>query len=103
VTATLEQLDAFHRLVVRYPADLGLALTAEDVVRVARSGRVASLAGMEGGHSIGESLGALRMMHALGARYLTLTHNDNTPWADSATDEPAHAGSPTSGGRSSRR
>jgi membrane dipeptidase len=92
VTATLEQLDGFHRLVARYPADLGLALTAEDVVRVARSGRVASLAGMEGGHSIGQSLGALRMMYALGARYLTLTHNDNTPWADSATDEPAHGG-----------
>jgi len=53
---------------------------------------VASLAGMEGGHSIGESLGALRMMYALGARYLTLTHNDNVPWADSATDEPVHAG-----------
>src|SRR3954452_2704409 len=92
VTATLEQLDGFHRLVARYPADLGLALTAEDVVRVARSGRVAALAGMEGGHSIGESLGALRMMYALGARYLTLTHNDNTSWADSATDEPAHGG-----------
>jgi membrane dipeptidase len=92
VTATLEQLDGFHRLLARYPADLGLALTAEDVVRVARSGRVASLAGMEGGHSIGESLGALRMMYALGARYMTLTHNDNTSWADSATDEPAHGG-----------
>jgi membrane dipeptidase len=92
VTATLEQLDGFHRLLARYPADLGLALTADDVVRVARSGRVASLAGMEGGHSIGESLGALRMMYALGARYMTLTHNDNTSWADSATDEPAHGG-----------
>jgi membrane dipeptidase len=92
VTATLEQLDGFHRLLARYPADLGLALTAEDVVRVARSGRVASLAGMEGGHSIGESLGALRMMYVLGARYMTLTHNDNTSWADSATDEPAHGG-----------
>jgi membrane dipeptidase len=92
VTATLEQLDGFHRLLARYPADLGLALTAEEVVRVARAGRVASLAGMEGGHSIGESLGALRMMYALGARYMTLTHNDNTSWADSATDEPAHGG-----------
>ncbi|HYJ74826.1 MAG TPA: dipeptidase, partial [Kineosporiaceae bacterium] len=92
VTATLEQLDGLHRLVARYPADLGLALTAEDVVRIARSGRVASLAGMEGGHSIGESLGALRMLYALGARYMTLTHNDNTRWADSATDEPVHGG-----------
>jgi membrane dipeptidase len=92
VTATLEQLDGFHRLLARYPADLGLALTAEAVVRVARSGRIASLAGMEGGHSIGESLGALRMMYALGARYLTLTHNRTTAWADSATDEPRHGG-----------
>jgi membrane dipeptidase len=92
VTATLEQLDALHRLLARYPADLGLALTAGDVVRVAASGRVASLAGVEGGHSIGGSLGALRMLHALGARYMTLTHNDNTPWADSATDEPVHGG-----------
>jgi membrane dipeptidase len=78
--------------VARYPADLGLAMTAEDVVRIARSGRIASLAGMEGGHSIGESLGALRMLYALGARYMTLTHNANTPWADSATDEPVHGG-----------
>ncbi|HVN11330.1 MAG TPA: dipeptidase [Kineosporiaceae bacterium] len=92
VTATLEQLDAFHRLVARYPADLGLALTAEAVVRVAGSGRVASLAGIEGGHSIGDSLGALRMMYALGARYMTLTHNHATSWADSAMDEPRHGG-----------
>jgi membrane dipeptidase len=92
VTATLEQLDGFHRLLARYPADLGLALTAEDMIRVTRSGRIASLAGMEGGHSIGESLGALRMMYALGARYLTLTHNRTTSWADSATDEPRHDG-----------
>jgi membrane dipeptidase len=92
VTATLEQLDGFHRLLARYPGDLGLALTAEAVVRISRSGRVASLAGMEGGHCIGGSLGALRMMYALGARYMTLTHNHTTTWADSATDEPRHEG-----------
>lgn len=92
VTATLEQLDAFHHLVRRYPDHLGLALTSADVDRVCSMGRVASLAGVEGGHSIGCSLGALRMLHALGARYMTLTHNDNTPWADSATDAPVHGG-----------
>ena len=97
VTATLEQLDGFHRMLRRYPDDLELALTADDVERVAATGRIASLAGMEGGQSIGCSLGALRMMHALGARYLTLTHNDNTPWADSATDVPEHDGLTTFG------
>ncbi|MGZ4617083.1 MAG: dipeptidase [Actinomycetes bacterium] len=92
VTATLEQLDGWHELLRRYPDDLGLALTADDVDRVVAQGRIASLAGMEGGQSIGCSLGALRMMFALGARYLTLTHNDNNPWADSATDKPVHDG-----------
>lgn len=92
VTATLEQLDGWRELLRRYPDHFGLALTADDVDRVAAQGRIASLAGMEGGQSIGCSLGALRMMYALGARYMTLTHNDNNPWADSATDEPAHGG-----------
>ncbi|MGZ4640446.1 MAG: dipeptidase, partial [Actinomycetes bacterium] len=92
VTATLEQLDGWHELLRRYPDDLGLALTADDVDRVVAQGRIASLAGMEGGQSIGCSLGAQRMMFALGARYLTLTHNDNNPWADSATDKPVHDG-----------
>jgi membrane dipeptidase len=92
VTATLEQLDGFHTMLARYPDVLGLALTADDVERVCSQGRIASLAGMEGGQSIGCSLGALRMMYALGARYMTLTHNDNNPWADSATDEPEHDG-----------
>jgi membrane dipeptidase len=92
VTATLEQLDAWHELLRRYPDHFGRAVTADDVDRVAASDRIASLAGMEGGQSIGCSLGALRMMYALGARYMTLTHNDNNPWADSATDEPEHDG-----------
>lgn len=85
VTATLEQIDAVRNLVATYPADLTLALTADDIEDAHHSGRIAALIGMEGGHSIGASLGALRMMYALGARYLTLTHADNTAWADSAT------------------
>jgi membrane dipeptidase len=92
VTATLEQLDAWHALVGRYPGELGLARSADDVERICNEGRIASLAGMEGGQSIGASLGALRMMYALGARYLTLTHNDTHEWADSATDDPRHDG-----------
>jgi len=92
VTGTLEQLDAGRRMVERYADHLGAASMADDVETVFGSGRVASMFGIEGGHSIGCSLGALRMMHALGARYLTLTHNDNTPWADSATDAPGCGG-----------
>lgn len=92
VTATLEQVDFVRRLVQAFPADLVLCRTAAEVEDALASraapGRVASLMGMEGGHSIAESLGTLRMMHALGVRYLTLTHNENLPWADSATDEP---------------
>ena len=92
VTETLEQLDGWHELLRRYPAGFGKALTADEVDRVVAQGRVASLAGMEGGQSIGGSLGALRMLYRLGARYMTLTHNDNNGWADSATDEPQHGG-----------
>ncbi len=92
VTATLEQVDAVHEMVARYPEALGLARTADELEQVFASGRVASLMGAEGGQSIGCSLAALRMLHALGVRYLTLTHNDNTPWADSATDEPVLGG-----------
>ncbi|RPJ74114.1 MAG: membrane dipeptidase [Acidobacteria bacterium] len=92
VTATLEQIDIVHRMVRRYPGQLELALTAADIERIHKSGKVASLIGMEGGHSIGNSLGALRMLYQLGARYMTLTHGLNVSWADSATDTPAHDG-----------
>jgi membrane dipeptidase len=92
VTATLEQIDCVLALVERYPDRLALARTAEEVEVVFAGGRIASLMGAEGGHSIDCSMATLRMLYALGVRYLTLTHNDNTPWADSATDEPAHHG-----------
>jgi membrane dipeptidase len=91
VTATLEQIDAVRQLISRYPRDLRRALTADDMEAARAEGRIASLMGAEGGHSINCSLATLRAFHDLGVRYLTLTHNDNTPWADSATDEP-HAG-----------
>ncbi len=92
VTATLEQVDACHRMIERYADRLALATTADQVEAAWRRGRIASLLGAEGGHSIDCSLGALRMLFGLGVRYLTLTHNDNTPWADSATDDPAVGG-----------
>ncbi|UWE08148.1 dipeptidase [Actinacidiphila bryophytorum] len=92
VTATLEQIDVVHRMTERYPDDLALALTADDLEKARAQGRVASLMGAEGGHSIDGSLAVLRAFHALGVRYMTLTHNTNTAWADSATDEPAAGG-----------
>ncbi|WP_375480749.1 dipeptidase [uncultured Jatrophihabitans sp.] len=92
VTATIEQIDFVLRMTARYPEHLALALTADDVDAAFRAGRIASLLGAEGGHSIDGSLAVLRTLHAMGVRYMTLTHNDNTPWADSATDEPVHGG-----------
>jgi membrane dipeptidase len=88
VTAVFEQVDLVHRMIAAYPDRFQLALTADEVDAAFRAGKVASLLGAEGGHSIGNSLGVLRSLHALGVRYLTLTHNDNVGWADSATDEP---------------
>ncbi len=92
VSATLEQIDVVRRLAERYPADLRLAFTADDMEAARAEGRIASLMGAEGGHSINCSLATLRALHRLGVRYMTLTHNDNIPWADSATDEPAAGG-----------
>jgi membrane dipeptidase len=86
VTAVLEQVDLVHRMIDRYPARFQLALTASDVDAAFRAGKIASLLGAEGGHSIAGSLGVLRMLFALGVRYMTLTHNSNVGWADSATD-----------------
>jgi membrane dipeptidase len=92
VTATLEQIDCVRALAERYPDDLRLAGTAREVEDARRAGRIASLMGAEGGHSINNSLATLRTLYQLGVRYMTLTHNSNTAWADSATDEPAHNG-----------
>jgi membrane dipeptidase len=87
VRATLEQVDAAYRMVERYADRLAWATTADEAEAAMASGRVASLLGAEGGHQIDGSLAVLRMYHRLGVRYLTLTHNENVPWADSATDE----------------
>src|SRR5829696_7489293 len=92
VTATMEQIDIVHRMVRKYPDTFELALTAADIERIHKAGRIASLVGMEGGHSIDNSLANLRMFHRLGARYMTLTHSSNTPWADSCTDTPRSNG-----------
>ncbi|MPY49908.1 dipeptidase [Streptomyces acidicola] len=92
VTATLEQIDCVRQLIARYPQDLRAALTAADMEAGRAEGRIASLMGAEGGHSIDNSLATLRGLYALGVRYMTLTHNDNIAWADSATDEPRVGG-----------
>lgn len=92
VSACLEQIDCVRRLVDRYPGDLALARTADEVVAARAQGRIASLLGAEGGHSINNSLVTLRALRTLGVRYMTLTHNATIDWADSATDEPRHNG-----------
>src|SRR6476619_724606 len=88
----LEQFDIARRMIARYPDRLALALTADDIERDFKKGKVASLLGMEGGHAIENSLGALRSYYALGARYMTLTHNVTLDWADAALDSVRHGG-----------
>ncbi|NEB77715.1 membrane dipeptidase [Streptomyces sp. SID14478] len=92
VSATLEQIDCVDQLIARYAGDLREARTAADMEQARAEGRIASLKGAEGGHSINNSLATLRALYALGVRYMTLTHNDNIAWADSATDEPGVGG-----------
>lgn len=88
VRSVIEQIDVIKRLIARYPKELALVTTADEVIAERKRGRIAGLIGVEGGHSIGSSLGVLRQLYALGARYMTITHSKNTPWADSATDAP---------------
>lgn len=88
----LEQIDLIRRLCARYPGDLAMAFTAADVERNFRARKISCLIGIEGGHAIESSLGALRLFHALGTRYMTLTHWETTDWADAATDSAKHGG-----------
>jgi len=92
VQATLEQTDVVHRMIEQYPNDLVLALTADDLIKGFREGKIASLIGMEGGHSINNSLATLRMFYQLGARYMTLTWTCTLDWADSADGPFTHNG-----------
>lgn len=86
VRATMEEIDIVYQMIARYPDTFQLAGTADEVEAAFAAGRIASMMGIEGGHSIDSSLGALRMFHRLGVGYMTLTHSRNVPWADSATD-----------------
>lgn len=88
VRTTLEQIDAIHKLCQDYPDALEMAYTAADVERIRKAGKIASLIGVEGGHSIDGSVGTLRMFYKLGVRYMTLTHSESLDWADAATDVP---------------
>jgi membrane dipeptidase len=92
IRETIEQIDIVRRMIEAYPSDLELARTADDVVRIHKAGKIASMLGVEGGRQIGGSLAALRQYYNLGARYMTLTHNQTTEWADSATDDPKYDG-----------
>jgi membrane dipeptidase len=92
VKLCLEQIDVIHRFVKKYPDAFELARSADDIVRVRKAGKIASLIGIEGGHAIDDSLGLVRMYYDLGVRYMTLTHSESLDWADSATDKPKSNG-----------
>ena len=92
VTRTIQQIDVVRQMMARYPETFTYAATAAEVEAAMKKGKIASLIGMEGGHSIGGSLEILRQTYALGARYMTLTHSLTNDWADSATDAPKHDG-----------
>ena len=92
IKTAIEQIDIVHNMAARYAQALQMAYTADDIVRIHKAGRIASLIGVEGGHQIDNSMAALRQMYTLGVRYLTLTHTLNTDWADSATANPRHNG-----------
>lgn len=92
LASTLEQIELVKLMINRYPEQMEFASTVDDIERISSEGKIASLIGVEGGHCIEESLGVLRQLYALGARYMTLTHSDTIPWADSGTDEEKHGG-----------
>ena len=92
IRTTIEQIDTAQRIIAAYPRHLEQARTADDIVRIHRARRIASLFGVEGGRQIGGSMAALRQFYDLGVRYMTLTHNQTTEWADSATDEAKNKG-----------
>jgi membrane dipeptidase len=89
---TIEQIELVKAMVKRYPETFEMARTVNDIERIQKSGKIASLIGVEGGHSIEDSIENLRRLHKLGAGYMTLTHSDTLAWADAATDEPKHHG-----------
>jgi membrane dipeptidase len=92
IQQTIEQIDVAKRLIARYPGDLSLAMNSGELQSQMKAGKIAGMLGIEGGQSIGSSLAVLREMFGMGVRYMTLTHSKNVPWADSATDAPAHDG-----------